>query len=53
LLKQANEQRRAAGARPIEWHFAEPSVAAYVNERFAYEGVNIIVIYMPPPWAEP
>ncbi|HEX7968829.1 MAG TPA: Tox-REase-5 domain-containing protein, partial [Stellaceae bacterium] len=49
MLRQARSQLQAAGARPIEWHFAEREVADYVRDLFRKQNVQITVIYSPPP----
>jgi hypothetical protein len=49
MLNQANAQVQAAQVRPIEWYFAESTVADYVSKLFAYKDIPITVIYMPPP----
>ena len=48
MLDQAERQLKAAGDRPIEWHFAEKHVADYVRDLFKRENLPITVIYTPP-----
>jgi hypothetical protein len=50
MREQAEDQIEAAGARRIEWYFAEEPVAEYVREKFIIAKVPIIVIVEPPPW---
>jgi hypothetical protein len=49
FLAQADRQIQAAGSRPIEWHFAEQSVANSVGQFFAGRGIRITVIWTPLP----
>jgi hypothetical protein len=48
MVRQANAQIQAAQGRPIEWYFAERTVADYMTKVFANNGLSITIIYMPP-----
>jgi len=50
LRDQASRQLNAAGARRVEWYFAEEPVADYVREKFITDKLPITVIVEPPPW---
>jgi len=49
LLKQANSQLQAAGARPVVWFVAEKQVANFIRDLFKEENLKITVIWAPPP----
>jgi hypothetical protein len=53
MLTQANSQVNAAQGRPIEWYFAESSVADQIRAFFGFQDIPIAVIYMPAPRREP
>jgi hypothetical protein len=49
FLDQGNRQLQAAGARQIEWYFAEREAADFARVLFEKEGLPITVIYEPWP----
>jgi hypothetical protein len=50
MVKQAQRQQAVAGGYPIQWHFAERSVADFVRSLFARNGLadDVSVIFTPP-----
>jgi hypothetical protein len=49
LLRQADRQLKAAGARPVEWYFAEKPVADYMRRSFLENDLRITVFHRPMP----
>ncbi|WP_406442637.1 Tox-REase-5 domain-containing protein [Streptomyces sp. NBC_01613] len=47
FVKQAERQLRAAGNKPVEWHFSNQAAAEAAEEAFDAAGVDVVVKYTP------
>jgi len=47
FVKQAQRQLRAAGGKPVEWHFSNKAAAEAAEEAFETAGVDVVAKYTP------